>query len=217
MKRKGKKLLIALLSLCMVMTMAPLGSWAADGEKGEKALKAAHSLVPVDPDDPDAQNWQVSKSKTAENLVKQSDGTYTSEVTLSLPAAEEELISDVVFVLDESSCSAPVKESVSDMLEKLYGQIENTGATIKIGAVQFRGEVTELPLTPLTENTKDDVTEFMSARPETGGSNMHAGLTAAQKMLEADTAVADNRKYVILVSDGITNIWDEEGVNKGDN
>ena len=75
--------------------------------------------------------------------MKQSDGTYTSEVTLSLPAAEEELISDVVFVLDESSCSAPVKESVSDMLEKLYGQIENTGATIKIGAVQFRGEVTE--------------------------------------------------------------------------
>lgn len=195
-------------------------SFNADGlvqVTGEKALKAAHSLVPADPDDPDAQNWQVSKSKTAENLVKQSDGTYTSEVTLSLPAAEEELISDVVFVLDESSCSAPVKESVSDMLEKLYGQIENTGATIKIGAVQFRGEVTELPLTPLTENTKDVVTEFMSARPETGGSNMHAGLTAAQKMLEADTAVADNRKYVILVSDGITYIWDEEGVNKGVN
>ena len=67
------------------------------------------------------------------------------------------------------------------MLEKLYGQIENTGATIKIGAVQFRGEVTELPLTPLTENTKDVVTEFMSARPETGGSNMHAGLTALKK------------------------------------
>ena len=36
-------------------------------------------------------------------------------------------------------------------------------------------------------------------------------------MLEADTAVADNRKYVILVSDGITYIWDEEGVNKGVN
>lgn len=67
------------------------------------------------------------------------------------------------------------------MLEELYGRIEETGATIKIGAVQFRGEVTKLELTPLTENTKDDVTEFMSARPETGGSNMHAGLTAAQK------------------------------------
>ena len=41
MKRKGKKLLIALLSLCMVMTMAPLGSWAADGEKGEPAVNVA--------------------------------------------------------------------------------------------------------------------------------------------------------------------------------
>ena len=43
--------------------------------------------------------WQISKSKTATNL----DENYQSEVTLSLPAAQEQLESDVVFVLDKST------------------------------------------------------------------------------------------------------------------
>lgn len=46
----------------------------------------------------------------------------------------------MVFVFDESSCSEPVKEEVKDMLAALYQQIEGSGAAIKIGAVQFRGE-----------------------------------------------------------------------------
>ena len=159
----------------------------------------------VPPELPDSE-WEVSRSKTATNL----DRNYQSEVTLSLPSAEEQLVTDVVFVLDESSCSEPVKAEVSGMLEELYAQVDSTGATIRIGAVQFRGEVTSLPLTELTADTKDAVTAFMSARPATGGSNMSAGLLAGEAMLDADTAVSAERKYLILVSDGITYIWDDE-------
>ena len=174
--------------------------------EGSLALKAAHALTPLDPDDPENENWEISKSKTATNL----DKNFESKVTLSLPSAEEKLVTDVVFVLDESSCSVPVKEKVSAMLENLYTQVKDTDASIKIGAVQFRGEVTKLPLIELTEDTKNIVAAFMGERPKTGGSNMSAGLLAGEKMLDADTSVDNNRKYLILVSDGITYIWDDE-------
>ena len=39
---------------------------------------------------------------------------------------------------------------------------------------------------------------------------MHAGLLAGKAMLDADTAVAAERKYLILVSDGITYMYDAE-------
>ena len=162
-------------------------------------------------------NWQISKSKSATELAKQSDGTYTSDVTLSLPSAEEQLVSDVVFVLDESSCTEPVKEEVREMLNSLYAQIKDTGASIKIGAVQFRGEVTEFPLKELNESTKKEIASFMNSRPETGGSNMSAGLLAGKRMLDQDESVDNNRKYLILVSDGITYIWDDETTEAQEN
>ena len=181
------------------------------------ALKAAHDVIPLEPGDPDLPDVDHSKSKTATNLEKQADGTYTSQVTLSLPSAQEELVTDVVFVLDESSCSEPVKKAVADMLDNLYARIAETDATIKIGAVQFRGEVTTLPLTELTDTTKDTVREFMEQRPETGGSNMSAGLLAGEKMLDTDTDVDNSRKYLILVSDGLTYIWDDETTETQEN
>lgn len=66
---------------------------------GNVTLTAQWTEDVVPTPDPD---WDVSRSKTAENLVKQNDGSYTSDVTLSLPSAQEQLVSDVVFVLDKS-------------------------------------------------------------------------------------------------------------------
>ena len=176
-------------------------------------LSNTYSEAGTEPEDPADPAWDVSRSKTATNL----DENYESKVTLSLPSAEEHLVTDVVFVLDESSCSEPVKAEVAKMLETLYAQVKNTGATIQIGAVQFRGEVTTLPLTELSETTKDTVADFMSARPATGGSNMSAGLLAGEAMLDADTSVSADRKYLILVSDGITYIWDDETTAEQEN
>ena len=172
-------------------------------------------VVPPTPADP--VEWDVSCSKIASGLMKNSNGDWTTDVTLSIPSSEKQLVSDVLFILDESSCSESVKASVNSMLDALYEQIENSGAKIKVGAVQFRGNETTLPLTELTENTKTEITSFMSSRPEVGGTNMSAGLLKAQKMLDDDTSVMDGRKYVILVSDGITYIWDDETTDAQEN
>ena len=174
--------------------------------------KESESPTPADPVE-----WDVSCSKIASGLMKNSNGDWTTDVTLSIPSSEKQLVSDVLFILDESSCSESVKASVNSMLDALYEQIENSGAKIKVGAVQFRGNVTTLPLTELTENTKTEITSFMSSRPEVGGTNMSAGLLKAQKMLDDDTSVMDGRKYVILVSDGITYIWDDETTDAQEN
>lgn len=182
MKRPLYRLGVMLLALVLVLAL-PVTSFAAT-----------------------ANEWDTSKSKTATNL----DSNYISNITLSLPSAQEALKTDVVFVLDESSCSDPVKAAVSSMLDTLYNRIKDTGATVKIGAVQFRGEVTQLALTELSEDTKESITAFMGQRPEVGGSNMSAGLIAGKAMLDADTEVSADRKYLILVSDGITYIWDDE-------
>ena len=71
MKRKGKKLLIALLSLCMVMTMAPLGSWAADGEKGEPAVNVARIA---------SDGGTVSEYKTLDEAVEAAEDLATIEL-----------------------------------------------------------------------------------------------------------------------------------------
>ena len=151
--------------------------------------------------DPD---WDVSRSKTATNL----DKNYESQVTLSLPSAEETLTSDVVFVLDKSSCENTVTVQALDMLKELYDAASENNATIKVGAVQFAGEA--VVSCALTDLTKDAVAENgaiykgLKEQQISSGTNLQAGLLKAQEMLAADTSVQANRKYVVVITDGLT-------------
>ena len=147
--------------------------------------------------------WDVSRSKTATNL----DGNYESKVKLSLPSAEEQLASDVVFVLDKSK-SAALEQQALDMLEKLKEQAASTGATVKVGVVIFNREAHETPLTDLA--TGYDTIKSAIEQGINGGTNTHAGLLAGKKMLDEDTEVSANRKYLIFVSDGITYMYNEK-------
>lgn len=145
-----------------------------------------------------------SKSKTATNL----DASFRSEVTLSLPSDQETLESDVVFVLDKST-SAEVETQVLNMLGDLNDQIKATSAKVNVGVVIFNKQANvQLGLTPLNDTNlptiEDAIKEEISS-----GTNTHAGLLAAQEMLDNDTDVAANRKYMIFVSDGITYMFDE--------
>ena len=156
-------------------------------------------------DPPVTPEWDTSKSKTATNLnVK----NYESQVTLSLPSAQETLESDVVFVLDKSSCEEEVTTEALAMLEELYASVQNSGATINVGAVQFAGRaVVSCKLTPLSEEAISEGGVIYSGLKESkieSGTNLQAGLLEAQKLLAADTAVADNRKYVVVITDGLT-------------
>lgn len=160
---------------------------------------------PVDPvDPPEPPTWDHSKDKTATEL----DNNFNSRVTLSLPSAEKELVSDVVFVLDKSSCEEDVTTEALAMLADLGASVKDTGASIKVGAVQFAGRaVVSCGLTELTEEAiaEGGVIEKGLTEPKiSDGTNLQAGLLEAQKMLAADTDVEDSRKYVIVITDGLT-------------
>ena len=184
-----------------------IGASYKENEEDEELKPAFHldgvlteKEDPVDP--PEPPTWDHSKDKTATEL----DNNFNSRVTLSLPSAEKELVSDVVFVLDKST-SATVENQALGMLKQLKEKAAEDGATVKVGVVIFNKEahVTEWKdLVTEYDAIKDAITQEISS-----GTNTHAGLLAAQKMLEDDKNVEDSRKHMIFVSDGITYIFEE--------
>lgn len=154
-------------------------------------------------------SWFVSKSKTATNLAKDEDGKWTSEVTLSLPSAEEKLVSDIVFVVDKSTSSRDESTDKGlEMLRELDESLEGTDATINVGIIVFDG--TSHVMRELSPYDAEDVESAMGEKIPEGdgmsGTNMEAGLIAAEGMLsESDTP--DARKHVIVVSDGLTRLF----------
>lgn len=149
-------------------------------------------------------DWDVSRSKTATKL---DTSTWTSNVTLSLPSAEEALTSDVVFVLDKST-STDLEDQALGMLAALKDQAASTKAKVKVGVVIFNKEAHVTPLTDLA--TDDNTIEKAIKQTISSGTNTHAGLLAGKQLLDNDTEVAANRKYLIFVSDGITYMYNTE-------
>lgn len=168
----------------------------------EVALKAAHDVIQEEPIQPDNDRAH-SKSKEATKLVKQSDGTYTSDVTLTLPSVEEAPVYDVVFVLDKST-SAELEQNALDMLKQLQDQIKGTQTTIKVGVVIFNKEAHVTELKNLTTEYAQ-IEEAIKEKIESG-TNTHAGLLAGKELLDNDNDkdVTADHKYLIFVSDGIT-------------
>lgn len=185
MKHKMSKLLSVLLCCVMLLTLLPVTAAAVDGD----AL---------------TQSWTVSGSKTATNL----DSNFESQVTLSLPSAEEPLVTDVVFVLDKST-SPYLEDKALEMLSGLKTQVESSNAKVKVGVVIFNKVANKvLGLTDL--NTGYDAIKAAIQTQFSSGTNTHAGLLAGKEMLEGDTSVDASRKYLIFVSDGITYMYNAE-------
>ena len=86
-----KKTFAVLMIITMIMCFMPAVSFGATAQEDD---------------------WDVSRSKTATEM----DSDYTSQVTLSLPSAEEPLSSDIVFVLDTSDC-------VGETMEEIIGTV----------------------------------------------------------------------------------------------
>ena len=172
----------------------------------EVALKAAHDVIQEDPIQPDNDRAH-SKSKEATTLVKQSDGTYTSDVTLTLPSVEESPVYDVVFVLDKSA-SAELEREALAMLKQLQNQIAGTQTTIKVGVVIFNKEAHVTELKNLTTEYAQ-IEEAIKEKIESG-TNTHAGLLAGKELLDNDKNVTADHKYLIFVSDGITYMYNVE-------
>ncbi len=153
----------------------------------------------------------VSRSKTATEL----DSNRKSTVTLSLPSAEEALASDIVFVIDRSQCGNEAAVAAQQLVDSLLQRQKVTKAKVKVGIVIFGG--TAIVSRELSEVTKaEELQSAMStvARKGLHGSNIQSGLIEADKMLSGDTGdttVANNRKYVVLISDGHTYQFSKEG------
>ena len=204
-----KRILACLLALVMLIGAMPVMALAAE---------------------PEAENWEVSKSKTATAL----DADGSTRVTLSLPSAEEKLASDVVFVLDTSSCVGEVMEQVSRLLAKLKTAQEKNNADIKVGVVVFKGsafpmfggelvsaEEAEKTLNKMIQDVRAAAKKEAKEKVVLGylnadedfiykGSNLHSGLLGAQALLKDDGAVKDSRKYVVTVTDGMTYYWNDK-------
>ena len=203
-----KRWISLLLALVMVIGLFP-------------AVLAAET-VPTDFD------WKVSKSKTATDL----DADGSTRVTLSLPSAEETLASDVVFVLDTSDCVGEVMNQVSGLVAQLKAAQEKNKADIKVGAVIFNGSsytmfdgklvdvataIESLNDLSTKATSEKEVWAYFGLDKDTNyvnkGSNLHAGLRAAQKLLDSDDAVSAGRKYLVSITDGMTYYWNDEQDN----
>lgn len=147
-------------------------------------------------------HWQISKSKKATNL----DENFESQVTLSLPSAEEKLENDIVFVLDKST-SVQLENEALEMLKELQAQAKENGAKVKVGVVIFNKEAHKSDFMDL--ETQYDAIEAAIRENISSGTNLSAGILAGKKMLDEDTQVAAGRKSLVLLSDGITYIFGE--------
>ena len=124
--------------------------------------------------------------KTATEL----DENLETKVTLSFPGKREAEPSDVVFVLDKSAFSdeGAIYTQAQSFLEKVKDKAEADGLDIKVGVVIFNriGNVQQ-GLTDVVTGY-DAILEAMRAKLSSG-TNMHAGLLAAQSILDGDSAV----------------------------
>ncbi|MCI6528992.1 MAG: S-layer homology domain-containing protein [Clostridiales bacterium] len=206
-----KRILACLLALVMLIGVMPV-AMATEAET----------------DGTDGYEWIVSKSKEATAL----DANKESTITLSLPSAEETLASDVVFVLDTSSCVGEVMNQVSGLIAQLKSAQEKNKADIKVGAVIFNGSsytmfggklvdvataIESLNDLSTKATSEKKVWEYFGLDKDPNyvnkGSNLHAGLRAAQKLLDSDDAVSAGRKYLVSITDGMTYYWNDEQDN----
>ncbi len=149
----------------------------------------------------------TSKSKTATAL---NPSTWTSDVTLSLPSAEEKLETDVVFVLDgSSSADTDVVRASLSLLNALKTAAGDSGAAVNVCVVKFKRRAFKSAWFDLATNF-----EAIKAALEdkySGGTNIHAGLLAGKEALEEHQNISSNKKYLVLVSDGSTYLYSKDG------
>lgn len=179
---KVKRVLTCLLAMVLALSVTP-------------SLAAAEELA-----------WDISRSKSATSLNENNEST----VTLSLPSAEENLKSEVVFVLDGSSSADTqvVKDSL-ELLEELKAATENSGAAVNVCVVKFKRQAYKSDWYDLSKDF-DAIKSAMETK-YSGGTNLHAGLLAGKEALDEHSDVSADRKHLILISDGSTYMYSKDG------
>ncbi|MBQ1505441.1 MAG: Cna B-type domain-containing protein [Erysipelotrichales bacterium] len=172
------------------------------------------------------ESMDVSGSKKTSPTLLQSSERETT-VTLSLPSAEYQNKIDIVFTMDSSSSaknSAVFQDSVNELFDSILQN--NPNVELKVGVVRFRGRAHDAinylsdgaysGLTVYSDETKSYIENALNMSEDDikaafgNGSNTHGGMDIADEWLAADTEVEDDHKYVVLLTDGKTYIWNNE-------
>ena len=192
-----KRTLAIILALIMALCIVPTTAFAELTPSQEPEIT---------PDQPEW-NMDISKSKSATGL----DANDQSKVTLSIPSAQENLASDVVFVLDgSSSAESGVVTAALGLLGELEKAAGSSGAAVNVCVVKFKRLANKSDWFDLS--TQDEEIKEAMGKEYSGGTNIHAGLLAGQAALTEHTNVAPGRKHLILVSDGSTYLYCKEGM-----
>ena len=189
----------------------------ADAEKAEST--STSGITETD----NGSGYDISGSKTASPTELTKDSRKTT-VTLSLPSGEAKYEYDVVFVMDSSSSTKNSNIDFSVSVKELLDAVTEKNAKIKVGVIKCRGRAFDTinlaneaysGLVEYSEATADVIkagVNFTEAdlKALSSGTNMHGGLVMAENLLEADTAVEASHKFVVLLMDGKTYIWNNE-------
>ena len=182
-KKKLRTLLVALLCIVMLAGVLPAATQAADQA----------------PTDTPRFTTGVSRSKTATPLDPE---TWTSDITLSLPSAEEKLDGS-------SSADENVKNEALTLLDNLKDAVTDSGAAVKVCIVKFKRYAEKSDWFDLA-TSYDAIKSAIESRIS-GGTNIHAGLLAGKAALEEHPNISPAKKYLILVSDGSTYLYSKDG------
>ena len=145
--------------------------------------------------------FATTLDKTATEL----NGDKTT-VSLSIGGNSRKENVAVLFVLDYST-SVDVRGAAADMLDELASK-DNTNVktcVINYWADQDSGEWVDI--------SADTDTDSLLEATQTGGTNLHGGLLAAQEALNS-SEIANYETYLVLISDGITYLWTDEATGE---
>lgn len=236
--RKMKRAISMILCLAMLFVAMPIPSLAEgeeapapEGLQDQIETTATNQAAPketneaettaTDPVDADSQtegndeaepNANATSGEKSNKTATPLDDQNETEITLTFPGKQDILGSDIVFVLDKSGASAEadIFKQAKTFLDAIKQNAAEKEIPVKVGVVLFNyvGNIKK-ELTDITTGY-DDILNAMNSSVSMG-TNMHAGLLAAKAMLDADNEVDAKNKHVILISDGATYLYCNNG------
>ena len=202
----------------------------------EEVTQETKEPTPVEPDDPNAPVWQTSKSKKATKLNGNYESKVTLSLPSAEEnlATDVVLAMDVSWYTDKTLTAVKgLLNDLSKVQQETGANIKIGISMFKGCAVPFQKLVTLTPEkndelqalfqgfldeaakcekdTDKAEAVKDAVRDYLKEHFTSNylntGTNMPAGLLLAKQMLDQDTEVKADRKYMVLVSDGSTYLF----------
>lgn len=140
---------------------------------------------------------KVAVSKTATNL----NEDYESDIMLKIPTTNIDVY-DIVFVVDASLSM----DSAAERLLQQYMSAADTRDDINVGIVYFYGKskiYRQLDGTIIPKNHPSKYTHR--------GTNLNSGILVGTDMLAHHDGVPASNKYLIILSDGDTHVYQENG------